>query len=81
MAHAGVKGELVAGAVESRGVFGKSRPEAVVERQHVVLLGLAPPQLDHRGQALRLLFREIVDFRKVLVEMKQLPFVVLERRA
>ncbi len=64
--HAGVKGELVARAVEARGVFGKARAEAVVERQHIVLLGLAPPQLDHRLQPLGLLCREIVGFRKIL---------------
>ena len=79
--HAGVKGELAARAVKTRGVFRKARAEAVVERQHVVLLGLAPPQLDHCIQPLGLLFREILRLRKVLREMKQLPFVVLERRA
>ena len=44
VAHAGMEDEIVARALEARGVLGKARPEAVVERQHVVLLGLAPPQ-------------------------------------
>ena len=81
MAHAGMEGELMARAVEARGVLGKARPEAIVERQHVVLLGLAPPQLDHLGEPLRLLFGEIIGLGEIAVEMEQLPFVVLERRA
>ena len=81
VAHAGVKGELVAGAVEARGVFRKARAEPVVERQHIVLLGLAPPQFYHFGQTLRLLRRQIVGFRKILRQVKQLPLVVLERCA
>ena len=81
MAHAGMEHEIVAGALEARGILRKARGEAVVERQHVVLLGLAPPYLDHLGQPLGLPCREIVDLGEIPVEMKQLPFVVLERRA
>ena len=81
VAHAGVKGEFVARAMESRRVFRKAWTEAVVERQHIVLLGLAPPPFDHRLETFGLLRREIVGFRKIPVEMKQLPFVALERRA
>src|SRR6267142_4248713 len=80
MPHAGMEGELVARAVEPRGVFRKARPKTVVKRQYVVFFGLAPPQLDHVGQPRRLLRREIVDLGKIAVEMEQLPLVVLERR-
>src|SRR5712691_4004091 len=38
MPHAGMKGELVACTMESRRVLRKARAEAVVERQHIVLL-------------------------------------------
>ncbi len=79
--HAGVKGEFVACAVKARGVFRKARAEPVVERQHIVLLGLEPPQLDHRFKPLGLLRRQIAGFRKIPRQVKQLPFVVLERRA
>ena len=41
--HAGVKDEMVARSLEPRGVLRKARGEAVVERQHMVPLGLAPP--------------------------------------
>ena len=79
--HAGVKHEIVARALKPGGVVGKARREAVVERQHIVLLRLAPPQLDHFGQALRLLRGEVIDLGEIAVEVKQLPCVVLERRA
>jgi hypothetical protein len=35
----------------------------------------------HCREAIRFFGREIVDFRKILIELEQLPFVVLERRA
>ena len=41
--HAGVKGEMISRALEPRGVLGKARTETVVERQYIVLFGLAPP--------------------------------------
>src|SRR5665213_2834681 len=81
MSHPGVEHEIAARALEARGVLRKARPEAIVERQHIVLLGLAPPYFYQFRQPLRLARGEIVDFGKILVEMKQLPFVVLERRA
>ena len=67
--------------MEARGILRKARAEAVVERQHIVLLGLAPPQLDHRLKPLGMISCKIVRFRKILRQVKQLPFVVLERRA
>src|SRR5665647_3372070 len=42
--HAGVKDEMVPRALEPRGVLRKARGEAVVQRQDIVLLRLAPPQ-------------------------------------
>src|SRR5262249_55078036 len=78
---AGMESEMVTRAVEARGILCKARTEAVVERQHVVRLGLAPPQLDHVGETLRLLAGEVVGFRKIVIEVEQLPLVVLERRA
>src|SRR6266478_8601197 len=81
MAHAGVKGETVARAMEARRVLREARAEAIIERQHLMLLRLLPPAADHIGKALRLLACEIVSLREILREMKQFPFVVLERRA
>src|SRR5437762_12954702 len=81
MAHAGVKGETLARAMEARRVLREARAEAVVEWQHLMLLRLLPPAADHVGEALGLLACEIVSLREILREMKQFPFVVLERRA
>src|ERR1044072_14102 len=81
MTHAAMEGELVAAAMKTRGVLGKARPEAIVERQYIVFLRLVPPQLDHVVETLRFSRREVIDFREIAVEMKQLPFVVLKRRA
>src|SRR6516164_6706567 len=67
--------------VESRGVLRETRPEAIVEGQHVVALCELPPELDHRGEALRLHRREVVCLVEVLVELVELPFVRVERRA
>jgi hypothetical protein len=72
---------MVTRAMEARGVFGKARPKAIVERQHLMLLGFAPPCLDHCGKPLRLLRREIVYLREIAIEVEQFPFVVLERGA
>src|ERR1700722_11032998 len=78
MTHAGMKDKIVARALESRSVLRKTNPETVVERQHVVLFGLAPPQFYQFGQTLRLFRREVIGLGKIPVEMKQLPLVVLE---
>jgi hypothetical protein len=69
------------GAMKPRGVLRQPCAEAVVERQHIVLLGLAPPHPDHLLQPLRLPHREIIDLGKIPIEMKQLPLVVVIRRA
>ena len=50
---------------------------AVVEWQHTHLAGLAPPQVDHLAQLLGLLGSEVVALREVLVEVEQLPLVVV----
>ena len=54
---------------------------AVVERQHAVVLGLGPPELDHRGELLGLVGREVVALRAVVGDVVQLPLVVVERHA
>src|SRR6516162_6437824 len=46
----GVEGEMVASAVEAGSILCKARPEAIVERQHLMLFRLAPPHLDHVGK-------------------------------
>jgi hypothetical protein len=81
MAHAGVKGEMVTRTMETGGVFRKTRAEPIVERQHLMPFRLAPPGLDHGGEALRLLRSKIVHLGEIAIEMEELPFVVLERRA
>ena len=53
------------------------RGRAVVQRQHAVHLRLLPPQLDHRLQTLRMLLGEVVGFGKILVEVIELPLVVI----
>ncbi len=67
--------------MEARRVLREARAEAVIERQHLMLLCLLPPAADHIGKAHGLLACEIVSLREILREMKQFPFVVLERRA
>ena len=81
MAHAGMEHKSGSRALKARGVLRKARAEAIVERQHLVLLGLAPPCLDHFRQTIGLAVGEIVDFGEIPVEVEQLPFVVLERRS
>jgi len=58
----------------------QSAGEPVVERQHLVRFGLLPHSLIMSPAAPVLLSRDRRP-RKIPVEMKQLPFVVLERRA
>ena len=70
MAHAGMKHVTPARAVEALGVHDEALAKAVVERQHVVLFRLVPPQRDHGGEPLRLCGREIIRLGEVLVEME-----------
>src|SRR6266849_732058 len=79
--HSGMEYVALAGALEAVGIHNEALTKAVVERQHFVLLCLLPPELDQRCKFFRLLCCEIVRFREVLVEMEQLPFVNLIRRA
>ncbi len=81
MAHSGVKHEVAPRAVEARRVFGETRSEAVVERQHVVGLRLAPPGLDHGREPVGFGLGQIVDFGEITIQVKQLPFIRIERRA
>ena len=52
--------------------------EAVVEREHVVLLRLLEPALDERLRALRLLGGEVARLGAVLVDVVELPLVLVE---
>ena len=53
----------------------------IVEWQHVVATCLDPPAVDHPLQPLRLLFRQVVDLRKVFLQVEQRPLIILERNA
>src|SRR5260370_39407670 len=77
--HSGMEYVVLASVVEAAGIHNETLTKAVVERQHFVLLCLFPPELDQRCKFFRVLCREIVRFREVLVEMEQLPFVILIR--
>jgi hypothetical protein len=77
MADALVEDELAA-MVGARGILGEAWTKAIIERQHLVGLGLLPPFGDHRLQPLRLLLRKIVRFGEITIEMIKLPRVILE---
>src|SRR5712691_5751553 len=79
MAHAGVKGETLARAMEARRVLREARAEAVIERQHLMLLRLLPPAADHIGKAHGLLACEIVSLREILREMIAVGTLIAER--
>src|ERR1700722_2920125 len=81
MAHPRMEDEIASRTLKACGILRKARAETIVERQHIVFFRLAPPQFYHLGEALRLAGREIVNFGEIAIEMKQLPFVVLERGA
>ena len=50
----------------------------VVQRQHPVASRFNPPEIDQRPQTLWFLRRQIAALREILIEVIQLPFVVLE---
>src|SRR5207302_7264782 len=79
--HAGMKDVAPAGAVKAAGIDDEALAKTVVERQHLVLLGLLPPELDQGRELFAMRRGEIVRLGKVLIEMKQLPSVVLVRCA
>ena len=81
VAHAGMEHEAVARPVEALGVVGEARREAVVERQHLMRLGLLPPFGDQCLQPFGFLGREIVGLVEILIEMEELPDILVERRA
>ena len=55
--------------------------EGVVEREHVVALGLGPPRVDQLLQALRLLGREVARLGEVVGEVEEQPVVLVELAA
>ena len=67
--------------MKTRGILRKTWTEAIVQWQHLVLLRLIPPHIDHPFQPLGVTFGEIIDFREISIEMKQLPLVFLKCRA
>ncbi len=69
MAHPGVEGEDAPVAQMARRIFGEAFAEAVVQRQHLMGFGLAPPQIDQRVQARGLFRRPVVIFVEVGFEM------------
>ena len=75
--HSGMEHVALAGAVKAVGILDEALTKAVVERQHMVFLCLLPPELHQCCKLFRLLGCEVIRFREVLVEMEQLPFVIL----
>ncbi len=59
------------------GVSREQRGEPIVERQHTVQLGLLPPLFDQLCYPLRLLGRQVVALGEVLVDVVELPAVVV----
>ena len=78
VADAGMEHEVPARAVVAARAFDEARAEAVVQRQHLVGFGLAPPQVDQRAQPLRLALRQVLRLGEVRVQVEQLPAVGLE---
>src|SRR5262245_16140852 len=79
--HSGMKHIAFAGAVETAGIHDETLTKTVIKRQHLVLLGLFPPEIDQGGKPFRLLCRKIVGLGEVLVEMKRVSCYLIVRRA
>ena len=54
------------------------RRQLLIEREHLVALGFAPPELDQLCHLVGLVPGAIVAFREVLVEVIKLPLVGIE---
>ena len=81
--HAGIDGERLAPA-QQVGPSGDGRVEAlgaaIVDRQHVVALGLLQEDRLELLELLGILRGEVVRLAEVLVHVVELPHVVLQRR-
>ena len=73
--HAGVVDMAIA-LGHSRGLaFAHAQLHARVQRQHVVLAGLDPPQINQLLEFPRMLVGEVVAFREVGLDMVELPLL------
>ena len=79
--HASMEDIALTGAVKAASVLDKALSKAIIQRQHLVLLCFLPPQLDHGGELVRLLRRQVVGFRKILREVEQLPRICIIGRS
>lgn len=77
MPHPAMEDVALTGPMEPVSIDYKAFAKPVVERQHLVFLGFLPPKPYQIGELLGLPCGEIVGFRKIFVDMEQLPFVVL----
>src|SRR4051812_24074583 len=77
VAHAGMKYIALAPAVETTCIVDEPRSKSVIEREHLVLLCFIQPLPHQRGQLVGAFGCKVVGFGKILVEMIELPSVVL----
>ena len=70
----------IGGACGQRLRLGHAGLHPGVERQHVVLRGLGPPEVDQLSQLLRMLRGKVVALREVLGDVVQLPLLGVQHR-
>jgi hypothetical protein len=66
-------------AWKAAGIDDEALAKAVVKRQYLMLPCLLPPKIHQRSELFGVRGREIVCFREVLVEVEELPFIILVR--
>ena len=54
-------------------------PGLVVEREDLEPLGFTPPQVLELGEFVGMRFGQILDFREVLDDVIELPYILVER--
>src|SRR6185503_15248970 len=76
--HAPEEHELSSRSIAVRVAPAPQRDGPLAQRQHLVATGLDPPALDHLRQLARLLRGEVARFAPVLLDVVELPAVLVE---
>ena len=77
--HPSMEHVTLARSVEAAGIDDEALAKAVIKRQYMMLPCLLPPKIHQRSELFGVRGREIVCFREILVEVEELPFIILVR--